>query len=69
MIQLSNVTKYYKVEKHRKMILDRVSMIFDTSYAYGLMGVNGAGKSTLLRLIAGTEMPNGGKIRRSVRIS
>lgn len=69
MIQLSNVTKYYKVEKHRKMILDRVSMIFDTSYSYGLMGVNGAGKSTLLRLISGTELPNSGKIRRSVRIS
>ncbi|WP_448956686.1 ABC transporter ATP-binding protein [Labrys neptuniae] len=69
MIQLSKVTKYYKVERHRKMILDHVSMVFDTSRSYGLLGVNGAGKSTFLRLISGVELPNSGRIRTSVRIS
>jgi capsular polysaccharide transport system ATP-binding protein len=33
------------------------------------MGVNGAGKSTTMRLIAGTELPNAGRIRRGARIS
>lgn len=69
MIQLTNVLKHYKVENHRKVILDHVSTVFDTSYSYGLLGVNGAGKSTTLRLISGTELPNAGKIRRTVRIS
>jgi capsular polysaccharide transport system ATP-binding protein len=33
------------------------------------LGVNGSGKSTTLRLIAGIELPNSGRIRRSVRVS
>ena len=33
------------------------------------MGVNGAGKSTTMRLIAGTELPNSGRVRRDVRVS
>ena len=37
--------------------------------SYGLLGVNGAGKSTTLRLLAGTELPNAGKVRRSVPVS
>lgn len=69
MIQLSNVFKYYKTEQHTKIILDHVSAVFETGWSYGLLGVNGAGKSTSLRLIAGIELPNEGKIRRSTRIS
>lgn len=69
MIQLERVLKYYKTESSRKVILDRVSSIFHAGHSYGLMGVNGAGKSTTLRLISGTELPNSGRIRRSVRVS
>ena len=69
MIQLNDVFKFYKTERHTKVILDHVSMVFDTSYSYGLLGVNGAGKSTTLRVIAGTELPNSGKVRRTVRVS
>jgi capsular polysaccharide transport system ATP-binding protein len=46
-----------------------VSTVFDSTRAYGLLGVNGAGKTTTLRLIAGTELPNSGTVRRSVRVS
>ena len=69
MIQLDRVFKFYKASGHTKIVLDHVSTVFQSGRSYGLMGVNGAGKSTLLRLIAGAELPNSGKIRRSVRVS
>jgi capsular polysaccharide transport system ATP-binding protein len=69
MIQLNNVFKFYRTEGHTKIVLDHVSFVFDTSRSYGLLGVNGAGKSTTLRVIAGTELPNSGSVRRSVRVS
>lgn len=69
MIQLDNVFKFYRADGHTKIVLDHVSSVFESGRSYGLLGVNGAGKSTTLRLIAGTELPNSGKIRRSVRVS
>jgi capsular polysaccharide transport system ATP-binding protein len=69
MIQLNNVFKFYRTEGVTKIVLNHVSMVFDTTRSYGLLGVNGAGKSTTLRLIAGTELPNSGKVRRTVRVS
>jgi capsular polysaccharide transport system ATP-binding protein len=69
MIQLNNVFKFYRKEGVTKVVLDHVSGLFDSTRSYGLLGVNGAGKSTTLRLIAGTELPNSGKVRRSVRVS
>jgi capsular polysaccharide transport system ATP-binding protein len=69
MIQLNDVFKFYRTEGHTKIVLDHVSAVFDSTRSYGLMGVNGAGKSTTLRLIAGTELPNSGKVRRTVRVS
>lgn len=69
MIQLDRVFKFYKTDGHVKIVLDHASTTFETGYSYGLLGVNGAGKSTTMRLIAGTELPNSGKIRRSVRVS
>lgn len=69
MIELRNVTKFYRAEAHKKIILDRVSFTFEPGYSYGLLGVNGAGKSTTLRLISGAQLPNSGSIRRRARIS
>ena len=69
MIQLNNVFKFYRTEGHTKIVLDHVSAVFDSTRSYGLLGVNGAGKSTTLRLISGTELPNSGSVRRSVRVS
>ena len=69
MIQLDRVFKFYTASGQTKIVLDHVSAVFNSGRSYGLMGVNGAGKSTLLRLIAGTELPNSGKIKRSVRVS
>ncbi|MBM3607994.1 MAG: ATP-binding cassette domain-containing protein, partial [Alphaproteobacteria bacterium] len=69
MIQLNRVYKFYRQQQHHKVILDHVSCVFETGYSYGLLGVNGAGKSTTLRVIAGIELPNGGRVRRSARVS
>jgi capsular polysaccharide transport system ATP-binding protein len=68
-IRLSRVSKFYKIENRRKVVLDDVTYLFDAQYAYGIFGSNGAGKSTLLRLIGGTELPNSGQIFRDVRTS
>ena len=69
MISLVDIFKYYRTHGHTKIVLDHVSMEFRSGNNYGVLGINGAGKSTLMRIIAGTEMPNGGKVRRSARIS
>jgi capsular polysaccharide transport system ATP-binding protein len=69
MIQLDEVYKFYRIERHRKVVLDHVSMNFEAGVNYAVLGINGAGKSTLIRLIAGAEITNGGRIRRSVRVS
>ncbi|MFX8414329.1 ATP-binding cassette domain-containing protein, partial [Acinetobacter baumannii] len=65
MIQFDRVFKFYKTEKHTKIILDHVSTVFETGWSYGLLGVNGAGKSTSMKLMAGIELPNAGRVRRT----
>ena len=69
MIKLDNVFKYYRSHGHRKVVLDHVSLDFAAGRSYGILGVNGAGKSTLMRLLAGTELPNGGRVVRTSRVS
>jgi capsular polysaccharide transport system ATP-binding protein len=69
MIHLDRVFKFYSTYGFVKIVLDHVSTVFEAGRSYGLMGVNGAGKSTTIRLLAGTELPNAGRIRRSVRVS
>jgi capsular polysaccharide transport system ATP-binding protein len=69
MINLDRVFKFYRSSGILKIVLDHVSTRFESGYSYGLMGVNGAGKSTTMRLIAGTELPNSGRVKRDVRVS
>ncbi|ADZ70970.1 ABC transporter ATP-binding protein [Polymorphum gilvum] len=69
MIALDRIFKFYKTYGVTKVVLDHVSMTFEFGNSYGVLGINGAGKSTLMRLLAGTELPNDGKITRSVRVS
>lgn len=69
MIRFNNVSKYFKTQRHKKIILDKVNMEFQRGYSYGILGVNGAGKSTTMRMIAGTIIPNSGRISKNVRVS
>jgi capsular polysaccharide transport system ATP-binding protein len=69
MIRLENVCKVYVTDRHRKVVLDHATANIDSAFAYGIFGPNGAGKSTTLRLIAGTELPNSGRIHKDIRTS
>jgi capsular polysaccharide transport system ATP-binding protein len=69
MIALEGVCKSYRTRTGRQVVLDAVSAIFPTGHNFGILGANGCGKSTLIRLLAGTEMPDRGTIRRDARVS
>mgnify|MGYP000029429398 CR=1 FL=1 len=69
MIELKNVTKYYKIKKKKHYILNNVSCKFPEGKSIGILGKNGAGKSTLLRILGGVEKPNEGKVDVSSSIS
>jgi len=69
MIQLDNIHKFYRIDRLKKVVLKDVSFNFEPGRSYGILGINGAGKSTLMRILAGTELPNRGQVRRSVRVS
>src|SRR5213083_2231930 len=70
MIRLDRVSKTYRVRGGgRKAVLDNVSLTFEAGHNIGILGVNGAGKSTLIRLLAGSELPDRGVVRRHARVS
>jgi capsular polysaccharide transport system ATP-binding protein len=69
MIMLDKVSKVYRTRSGRRTVLDNVSVTFESGQNFGVLGVNGAGKSTLLRLIAGSEIPDIGVVRRYARVS
>jgi capsular polysaccharide transport system ATP-binding protein len=69
MIMLDRVSKTYRTRAGRKIVLDDVSAVFEAGHNFGILGVNGAGKSTLIRLLAGSEAPDRGAVRRFARVS
>src|SRR5438270_646144 len=69
MIALERVAKAYKTTAGRKVVLDNATLTFASGHNFGILGANGAGKSTLIRLLAGSEMPDRGTIRRYARVS
>lgn len=69
MIVFENVHKSYPTKFGRKVVLDRLNLVFDTRKNIEILGLNGAGKSTLIRLISGIELPDRGRIVRNTNIS
>ncbi len=69
MIEFRNVSKAYKMNKGKNIVLDNVSFKFPDKQNIGVLGINGAGKSTLLRLISGSEYADSGKIIRKGKYS
>jgi capsular polysaccharide transport system ATP-binding protein len=67
---LEHVTKTYPVRGGgRREVLRDVTITLPHGRNIGILGANGAGKSTLLRIIAGTEPPDSGRVRRACRVS
>ena len=69
MIRLEHVSKAYRTRNGRKVVLDNANATFRPRDNVGILGVNGAGKSTLIRLLAGSELPDRGVVRRYGRVS
>ena len=69
MIELRNMTKWYRTERGRHYVFRDLSFSFPSGTNIGLIGRNGAGKSTLMRLLGGIETPNSGSVCSDVRIS
>ncbi len=69
MIALDGVAKAYPTAGGRRIVLEDATVEFAPGHNFGILGANGAGKSTLIRLLAGSEMPDRGRIRREARVS
>jgi capsular polysaccharide transport system ATP-binding protein len=69
MIRLEHVSKAYRTRNGRKIVLDNANATFEAGHNFGILGANGAGKSTLIRLLAGSELPDRGIVRRYGRVS
>jgi capsular polysaccharide transport system ATP-binding protein len=70
LLEFKNLTKTYPLEHgKRKVIFENISFAFPEGKNIALLGGNGAGKSTTLRLIAGSDIPDSGRIIRSKKLS
>lgn len=69
MLELDHIHKFYRINRLKKVVLRDVSFRFRAGTNYAILGINGAGKSTLMRILAGTELANRGRIRKSTRVS
>jgi len=62
MIQFENLTKSFRVNGRRMVVIDNLSFTLPSGKSLALLGRNGAGKSTLLQLISGTMAPDSGRV-------
>ncbi|MFA3920795.1 ABC transporter ATP-binding protein [Ruegeria hyattellae] len=69
MIRFENLTKSFRVQGQRRVVIDNLNATLPTGKSLALLGRNGAGKSTLLRMLSGTMRPDSGRIVSDGRIS
>lgn len=62
MIEVINVSKYYKVQGKKHTVFRNLSLCINSGQRIAFMGRNGAGKSTLLRILCGIEKPSSGMV-------
>jgi len=69
MIRFENVSKSFGRGRSEVAIAKGISGTLPPRRTIGLLGRNGAGKSSLLKMIAGTLLPDRGRIRTRGRVS
>lgn len=62
MIQLTNVSKVYHSAAEQLNILKSIDLTINKSESVAIIGPSGSGKSTLLAIMAGLDLPSGGKV-------
>jgi len=62
MIELKNVSKFFKTKQGKKFILKEMSLIIPSDKNIGILGRNGTGKSTIMRMLGQIEFPDKGSI-------
>ena len=61
-LEISNVSKSYKMKENSLLVIDNFSYKAEKGDLIGLQGPSGAGKSTLLHMIGGLDKPDSGSI-------
>ena len=61
-VELSAVSRVYKVGDHEQRALDNVDLALERGKLIVILGPSGAGKSTMLNLLGGLDSPTSGKI-------
>ena len=60
--ELSNVSRYYLVDKKKKYVLKDISLSLPYHGFITILGKSGSGKSTLLNMLGKIDSPSEGKI-------
>ena len=69
MIDVREVTKFYRKGRQRVEVLKSVNLQAEQGAMVALMGTSGSGKTTLLNLIGGIDSPSSGSVEvNSVRV-
>ena len=69
MIELKNVSKFFRTKQGKKYILKDMSIVIPSKKNIGILGRNGTGKSTIMRMLGQIEFPNKGSITSSQSFS
>ena len=64
MISTANITMQFGA----KPLFENVSVKFNNSNRYGLIGANGCGKSTFMKILGGDLEPSAGQVMPSLRV-
>ena len=68
-LSFDNVSKYYDSKHGRTTVMEDVTFTIEEGINFGVLGMNGTGKSTTLKMIAGSQLPSKGSIKRFAKFS